>query len=185
MELAFRHPTSYGEGCKCFTFQKRWLHLFSSIPCIWQIHFHKNTFALWVAIFWWKLLLKTSNAFTFCHLFKILILTMVWLSGVLEIATYCEVLVICCQEVQVCTEASSTATSQCITLACLNDLKTGFYFWRVTFKKNSSNKQMSQFLKKPVNFSITRRRGSLCFEKFGEEVFQSFHLFFLFVNDKR
>lgn len=36
---------------------------------------------------------------------------MVWLSDVLEIATYCEVLVLCCQEVQVCTEVSSSAIS--------------------------------------------------------------------------
>lgn len=103
-------------------------------------------------------------------------LRMVWLSDVLEIATYCEVLALCCQEVWVCTEVSSTVVSQCISLTCLNDLKTGFYFWRVTLKRILQTKKVT-VSKKAIKISITRRRGSLCFEKFGEEVFQSFHLF--------
>lgn len=64
---------NYGEGCKCLISQKRWPHLFSNICCIWSTQFHRNIFALWTAIFWWKLLIKTSNAFTFWHLLKILI----------------------------------------------------------------------------------------------------------------
>jgi len=110
-------------------------------------------------------------------LFKILILKTVWLSDVLEIATYCKVLVLCCQDVQVRAEESSTAISQCNTLACLNDLKTGFYFSRMTFKKSSKQTNV-MVSNKPGNFTMTRKRGSLCFEKFGDEIFQSFHLFF-------
>lgn len=48
----------------------------------------------------------------------------------LEIATYCEVLVLCCQDVQVHTEAAAvTAISEGFTLACLNDQKTGFFLF--------------------------------------------------------
>lgn len=46
-----------------------------------------------------------------------------------EMVTYCEVLVLCCQNVQAHTGAEAvTVISEGFTLACLNDLKAGFYF---------------------------------------------------------
>lgn len=132
MELTI--TTDCGEGCKCFTFQKISLHLFSIIPCIWQTEFHKNKFALLIGIFWRKLLLKTRTAFTFCPFFKILVLRMVWL----WCGRNCPILWGAGPLLSGCpsthTEAEAlTAISEGFTLACLNDLKAGFYFWRVTF----------------------------------------------------
>lgn len=143
MELTIRDPTDCGEGCKCFTFQKRSLHLFSIIPCIWQTQFHKNRFALLIGISWRKLLLKTRNAFTFCPLFKILVLRMVWL----WCARNCHILWGAGPLLSGCpsTHRAPTAIFEGFTLASLNDLKAGFYFWRVTFKKNLQTNDCHSF----------------------------------------
>lgn len=133
VELTIRDAINYGEGCKCFTFQKRSLSLFSIIPRIWQTQFHSDKFALLIGIFWRKLLLKTRNAFTFFHLFKILVLRTVWL----WCARNCHILWGAGPLLSGCPSThrgrGGTAISESFTLACLNDLKAGFYFWRVTF----------------------------------------------------
>lgn len=169
MELTIRDPTDCGERCKCFTFQKRSLHLFSIIPCYWQTQFHKNKFALLTGIFWRKLLLKPRNAFTFCPLFKILVLRMVWL----WCARNCHILWNAGPLLSGCPSTHRGRGSYCHFWRLYPGMsqwsESRFFIFEEWHLKKSSKQTIVTASRKSINFSMTRGRGSLCFEKFGEK----------------
>lgn len=188
VELTIRDPINCGEGCKCFTFQKRSLRLFSITPCIWQTQFHKNKFALLIGIFWRKLLLKTRNAFTFCPLFKILVLRTVWL----WCARNCHILWGAGPLLSECPSThrgrGSTAISEGFTLACLNDLTAGFFFFEEWHLKKSSKQTIVAASKNLWTLVWQGGGGVSALKSLGRSIpkFPFFSLFVcLFVNDKR